>query len=116
MAVTIEKGSEAPPAKTRKVRSARWAWVALLLAPVGLVLGTAFQLTVFHGVSEQDVRTTWEIFSWVTATCLAMFAAPLAGIVLGLRAARSGNRSGYVAAGIGVAMLPGLIFLSVAYL
>ncbi len=86
------------------VRSARPAWVAVICVPIALVVAVFLALTVFHSVGEKDL-TVWETFSFFAVQSVVLFTAPVAGVVLGVRAAISGNRSATVAAGIAVAML-----------
>lgn len=76
---------ESQPTRTRPVRSSRWAWVALLLTPVSGLL--AIWLVLF--VLGEDVR--W----WGSVMVLLLaYAPPAVGLVVGVRSAVSGNRSG----------------------
>ncbi len=90
------------------IRSARPAWVAVICAPVALVIAAFLALTVFHSVGEKDL-TFWETFSFFAVQSVVLFTAPVAGIVFGLRAAMSGNRSAAIAAGIAAAMIVALL-------
>jgi hypothetical protein len=81
MTVSLEK----QPTRTRPVRSSRWAWVALLLTPGLGLLSILLVLFVFG----EDV--SW----WGSVIVLGLaYAPPAVGVVLGLRSALSGNRSG----------------------
>ena len=78
------------------IRSARPAWVAVICAPIALVIAIFLALTVFHSVGEKDL-TVWETFSFFAVQSVVLFTAPVAGIVFGVRAAITGNRSAAVA-------------------
>lgn len=92
------------------VRSSRAAWVAVICAPVALVIAMFLALTVFHSVGEKDL-TFWETFSFFAVEGVVLFTAPVVGVVSGVRAAVSGNRSAAVAAGIAAAMLVALLVI-----
>jgi hypothetical protein len=81
MTVSLEK----QPTRTRPVRSSRWAWVALLLTPVLGLLSISLVLFV-HAFA-----VSW----WGGVLVLGLaYAPPAVAVVVGLRSALSGNRSG----------------------
>lgn len=76
-------------------RSARWAWLALLLSPVFAVLAIA----VGFGMGED---TKW----WGDLIVVGLaLVPPIAAFALGVWAARTGNRVGALAAAVGAAWL-----------
>lgn len=107
MSVTVEKRPEGTP--TRPVRSARWAWVAVAFSPLGVIVAVAvmFGIANIVGVDlwSTEPLTAAESAEIVGPTMVVGFACPALGVVLGVRSARSGNRSGLVAAIVAAAML-----------
>jgi hypothetical protein len=56
----------------------------------------------------------WETVSFLVVQSLVLFTAPVAGIVLGVRAALSGNRAAAVAAVVAAVGLVVLLFLGLS--
>lgn len=94
-----------PPPVTR--RSAVWAWVAVALTPVGWFLavlaGFAWAEAPAGGVA------TWSLGT-VPYALLGVIA-PTAAVILAIRAARAGERSGRVAVAVSVLLLVGTLVL-----
>ncbi len=92
-----------PPLATS--RSALWAWVAVALTPVGLLLavvaGFAWAEAPASGIA------TWSLGT-VPAALLAVIA-PTAAVILAIRAARAGERSGRIALAVSVLLLLGML-------
>lgn len=95
------------------VHSARPAWVAVTLAPIALVVAVVLALTAFHSVGEKNL-TVWETVWFFAVQGAVVFTAPVAGLVLGVRAARTGNRWAAVAAGVAAAMLAALLVILIS--
>ncbi len=76
----------------RADRLARWAWVAVALTPAGWVLGII--LAFLSG--EGDAKGVGPV-TLGTLGILLFVAAPAAAVVLAVRAARAGQRSGRTA-------------------
>ena len=88
-------------------RSALWAWVAVALTPVGLFLavlaGFAWAEAPAGGVA------TWSLGT-VPYALLGVIA-PTAAVILAIRAARAGERSGRIAVAVSVLLLLGTLVL-----
>ncbi len=88
-------------------QSARRAWVAVALTPVGLILalvaGFAWAEAPAGGVA------TWSLGT-VPVALLAV-AAPTAAVILAIQAARAGERSGRAAVVVSVLLLLGMFVL-----
>ncbi len=88
-------------------RPARQAWVAVALTPVGLFLalvaGFAWAEAPEGGVAPWSLGT-------VPVALLAV-AAPMAAVILAIRAARAGERSGRAAVWVSVLLLLGMFVL-----
>ncbi len=86
-------------------RSALWAWVAVALTPVGLFLavlaGFAWAEAPAGGVA------TWSLGT-VPYALLGVIA-PTAAVILAIRAARAGERSGRIAVAVSVLLLLGTL-------
>jgi hypothetical protein len=89
---------ERRPNRTRRLRTSRWAWLAVLSAPILLFL-TLVSIVQFHDPFEDWPR-------WGDgALQLAVYAPAIAGALLGLRSAWSGNHFGAHAAAVAIAWL-----------
>ena len=97
--------------------SSRTAWTAVLLTPVGLVVGAlvAFGLAalVDADLQEPGTMSTWEkAFAYIPAS-LIWLSAPIIGVRAGVRAARTGSRSGKAATVVSSLLLIAMILLTI---
>ncbi len=111
MAVTTEKPPTAAPTRSRSVRSARWAWIAIALTPVAAVTGFVIQAAIANVINVElgpmESGNPIKVWQWVLLEVAAgsvALTAPVTALVFGVRAARSGNRSGTVAAIVAIAI------------
>ena len=89
-------------------RTAIWAWIAVALVPLGLVLGVVIAFLLGEGD---------QVFLLGLVPALVSLAAPVAAIVLAARVAQAGQRSGKAAVVVSglllvttLAALPTLIY------
>jgi hypothetical protein len=82
-------------------REALWAWIAVALVPAGLILGAVAGLLW----GENPGATGG---AWALPSSLLSLAAPTAAVImLAIRAARAGERSGRAAVVVSVLLLAG---------
>jgi uncharacterized membrane protein len=100
--------------------SARRAWIAVALTPVGVVvaIGIAYAVAGLLGVTldpatPQQTRTFPQNLLCYGVATLIVLIAPLAGIVLSLRPARAGSTSGRVALVVSSVLALGALSLMV---
>ncbi len=86
-------------------RSARWAWVAVALTPVGWFLGVLAGFAWAEAPGATGGTATWSLGT-VPYVLLGVIA-PTAAVILAIRAARAGERSGRVAVAVSVLLLLG---------
>lgn len=77
---------------THADRLARWAWIAVALTPVGWVLGIVLVFLSGEGEAKGIGPVTLGILG-----ILLFVAAPATAVVLAVKAARAGHRSGRIA-------------------
>jgi uncharacterized membrane protein YhaH (DUF805 family) len=100
-------------------RSARRAWVAVALTPVGLLAGlaVAYAVAAVIGVTLDPATgpgpTLAEKAVVFSIAGLVWLAAPIATVLLAFRPARSGNRSGIAALVVGVLLLVAMLALTI---
>jgi hypothetical protein len=101
-------------------RWSRWAWVAVLLTPAGVILAlvVSFVVAGFLDVDlfESSSLTFGENTLAYGPASIVTLIAPTAGLVLGIRAAREGSRSGLVAAIVAGLALVAMIAWSISNL
>lgn len=88
-------------------RSARRAWVAVALTPVGLILA----LVAGFAWAEAPAGGTAPWSLGTVPVALLAVAAPTAAVILAIGAARAGERSGRTAAVVSVLLLLGMFVL-----
>ncbi len=97
MAVNLENPpqqiAERPPrTPAPPIRSSRWAWLAILSAPVFAVLAIWMS---FFVLGDENIKWWGDLI-----VLLLVFGPPLVGAVLGARSARSGSLPGVHAAAL----------------
>ncbi len=101
-------------------RWSRWAWVAVALTPVGVLLALVVSFVV-AGLLDVDLFESSSLtfgentLAYGPASLVSLIA-PVAGLVFGIRAAREGSRSGLVAAVVAGLALVAVIAMSVSNL
>lgn len=93
MTATLERPRTAP----HPVRSSRLAWLALLLTPA---LGAVAIWMSFFVLGDENIKWWGELI-----VAVLVVAPPIAGLLLGVRSALSGNRLGAHAAAVAAAWL-----------
>ncbi len=107
----------APP-----IPSARPAWIAIALTPVGLLLSVAvgYGVAALIGVTLDPATgpgpTVWQNFIVWSIGSICWFAPPVAAIVFARAPARAGNRAGIAALVVGAVLVAAGIALYVASL
>jgi hypothetical protein len=98
------------PAHTGKL--ARWAWIAVALTPAGWVLGIA---PVFLSGDGRTLGIGVLGLSLETWGVLLSVAVPVAAVVLAVKAARAGYRSGRIAVTVSGALLLATLALALLF-
>ena len=86
---------------------ARWAWIAVALTPAGWVLGVV--LAFLSG--EGEAKTTGPVILG-TLGILLFVAAPATAVILAVKAARAGHRSGRIAVMVSGSLLLATLVLT----
>lgn len=103
-------------------KSAKRAWIAVALTPVGVVAGlvVAYAVAAVMGVTLDPASGPGPsgteraiVFSIAGVVWLA---APVVAVVLAVRPAQSGNRSGVAALVVGAVMVVAMVALTIANL
>ena len=88
-------------------RLARWAWIAVALTPAGWVLGIVLAFLSGEGEAKGIGPVTLGILG-----ILLFVAAPAAAVVLAVKAARAGHRSGRIAVMVSGSLLLATLVLT----
>jgi uncharacterized membrane protein YhaH (DUF805 family) len=91
----------------RAGRLARWAWIAVALTPAGWVLGIVLAFLSGEGEAKGIGPVTLGILG-----ILLFVAAPATAVVLAVRTARAGHRSGKVAMAVSGSLLVATLVLT----
>lgn len=106
-----------PGTQSHHLASSRTAWTAVVLTPVGVIVGAlvAFGMAALIDANLQEPSTMsgWEkAFAYIPAS-LIWLSAPIIGVVAGVRAARTGSLSGKVATAVSSLLLVAMILLTI---